>query len=715
MKIRTQLVLAFLLLSVVPLTGIVLYSYVTSQRAVRRAVESEAAEMNQEMSNRMAMVKVELGRSVERVGEIPFATLLERGGDERGIPQVMRAIGETAPLVDALEFRPAPAAVPSGEAPEMPEAPESPETPEASEMPEAPEAAEASEAPAPAPPVPPVAPMVIDVKQILEEIHKAQKEMPRGEHPELQGLLEQTMEIAADSMKDFNPTGRPGWEGKVVFVHPEELEKKLAEVEARGADVEKRMALLERRRRESRLIFGKEIEAPVKEKGRVVGWVRAQVRPEEVLRRVLGRSRREKGEIPFAIDSEGKVYAVSGDDQQKIQGLSLDLPRLAAAQAGTSSQKILDGWVVVTSKDPDSGLTLGVARPIRQSLAEVKATAARNFGYGLALIAVALVGILPLSNRMTRDVSLLKQGAEKIAEGDLETQVPVRSRNEIGALAAAFNRMAGDLRSHQERLVVEERRRQEQETEQRLLRSEYDRKTLELEEARSFQLSLLPKSLPDHPAFEIAVSMQTATEVGGDYYDFHLGSDPEGGALTVAVGDATGHGARAGTMVTVVKSLFSADCGRSAPREFLAEAAGAVKRMELGRMAMGLTLAKLSGSVLTLAAAGMPPALLYRSGSRQVDEIALEGMPLGGLAYDYQEVEHDVNSGDVLLLMSDGLPELHEDEGEPFGYPRVRGLFQELGERTPEDIIAGLADAARAWVGGKPPNDDVTFVVVRLR
>ena len=49
--------------------------------------------------------------------------------------------------------------------------------------------------------------------------------------------------------------------------------------------------------------------------------------------------------------------------------------------------------------------------------------------------------------------------------------------------------------------------------------------------------------------------MRTATEVGGDYYDFRLTPD---GALVAAVGDATGHGATAGTMVTVVKSLFSA-------------------------------------------------------------------------------------------------------------------------------------------------------------
>lgn len=622
MKIRTQLVLAFLLLSVLPLTGIVLYSYASSQRAVRKVVEAEAEELTQEMNGRMSTIRAELGRSAERVGEMQIASLLDQRQAEeeleREFPEVLRAMGESAALVDSLEFTPA-------EIPVVEAAP-----------------------PAPPFPLPPAPPVVIDVGEILAEV-------------------QHSVRIAA------------------------------GEAEARNRELQAR---LEKQRRETRLLIGKDIGAPVKEKGgRVVGWVRVQVKPEEILGRVLGRTRRERGEIPFAVDAEGNFHAASEEELEKVKALPIDWSRI------DSSRQILDGWVVVTSKDKESGLTLGVARPIRQSLEELKRTAARNFGYGLALIAFALVGILPLSNRMTRDVGVLEQGAERIAQGDLETRVAVRSRNEIGALAAAFNRMAGDLRTHQEKLV-------EQETEQRLLRREYERKTRELEEARVFQLSLLPKTLPAHPRFEIAVSMQTATEVGGDYYDFHLS---DGGVLTAAVGDATGHGARAGTMVTVVKSLFSADSGRAAPRDFLAEAAVAVKRMELERMAMSLTLARVEGETLTLAAAGMPPALLYRAASGEVDEIALEGMPLGGLAYDYQEVRLPLALGDTLLLMSDGLPELQDERGEPFGYPRVRQSFQELGGRSPEDVIAGLGAAARTWTGEKPPNDDVTFVIVRVR
>ena len=83
-----------------------------------------------------------------------------------------------------------------------------------------------------------------------------------------------------------------------------------------------------------------------------------------------------------------------------------------------------------------------------------------------------------------------------------------------------------------------------------LAETENERKTKELEEARQLQLSMLPKTLPQLPHLDIAAYMKTATEVGGDYYDFNVAID---GTLTVVLGDATGHGMRAGTMVTSAK------------------------------------------------------------------------------------------------------------------------------------------------------------------
>ncbi|HEV8579355.1 MAG TPA: SpoIIE family protein phosphatase [Thermoanaerobaculia bacterium] len=703
MKIRTQLAVAFLLLAVVPLTGIVLYSYFSSLQAIRQETEAQA----RTMEARMTSLKGELGRGFERIGDVPASELMtaarshQEGRPDPLFDRMVLGFGEAAPLLRSLEFVP----VPPSPLPSAPPAPPAPgyhaETPHLVEK------------------------VIIDVPGILRQARRAAELAPETD-PHALAAIDAAVEALAEGEEAPPVPAEPPEAGLPAPAPPapaipsppvdvekirKEVAKQMAESRKARADANaaerERQRIARERARVEKLMIGRRLEMPVWEQGKVVGTVKAQIRGDELLRRVLTRTPRNQGEIPFAVDAEGKLHTVDEVDRRKLEGLQSDF--VLQVRTGTGA-RAFGYWAVATSKDSESGLVLGIARPA--PLQVVRKAAARNFAYGLGMIGLALLGILPLSTRMTRNLKMVTEGADRIAQGDLDARVPVRSRNEFGRLALAFNRMAEDLKTHQELLLEEERLRREREMEQALLQTEYDRKTRELEEARRFQLSLLPKSLPDHPGFEIAVSMRTATEVGGDYYDFHLGEE---GALTVAVGDATGHGAAAGTMVTVVKSLFSADAGSSRPREFLDQAAQAVKRMELGRMAMGLCLARLAGSALTLSSAGMPPVFIRRQASGEAEEIALQGMPLGGLASEYQERSLEVEPGDTILLMTDGLPELQNGDGDPLGYPRVRSLFESLGAKPPEEIIAGLGAAADSWSGGQPPKDDITFVVLRGR
>jgi serine phosphatase RsbU (regulator of sigma subunit) len=275
--------------------------------------------------------------------------------------------------------------------------------------------------------------------------------------------------------------------------------------------------------------------------------------------------------------------------------------------------------------------------------------------------------------------------------------------------------MAAELAERRDQLVAGERRRKEDEIARRLLAAENERRGRELEEAREFQLSLLPRELPRLPGLDLAVEMTTATEVGGDYYDFHATAS---GALVVAIGDATGHGVAAGTMVTAVKSLFAAAAAAQPPAAFLAAANAAIHRMGLVRRAMALAVARVEGHQVVLSAAGMPPLLHYRAVDGRVDEIALAGTPLGARAeFPYTEARVAFGAGDVLLLLSDGLPELLNHDGEPFGYERLRARFGELARRSDcaAAVVAGLRAAAREWGGNQPPSDDVTLLALVAR
>lgn len=643
MKVRTQLVVAFLLLAVLPLAGIVFFSYSTSQRAFRQAVAAESTVLGEEMGDRLDDVRQDIHRRLNRLASLPVRSLLEDATADEDIKiytDLMARMGGVADLVDWIEFVPEPGVLASdGEAGK---------------------------------------PFLIypsmTLTKALERLKKRAPDL--GDSGISQEYLESMVREAIQSRELLE-------------------ESELLALEARGEQMER--------------VLGSEFTSPVRRGKDVLGQVKAMVPASQLLRQVLARTPREGGEIPFARDSRGDLYVESPEDRELLAAMGV----VGSGQESASELLPEREWMVFETPDPVSGLSFGIARPVALPLQEIGRTAVENLAYGLVIVVLAMLGVLWLSGRMTRNLRLLTEGVEQLAAGDLDAQVPLRSRDEFGRLARTFNRMALELRQNQQQLLEEERRRKEQEIQQRLLEAENQRKSRELEEARQFQLSLLPKHLPEYPRLEIAVFMKTAAEVGGDYYDFFSGAN---GSLTAVIGDAAGHGLRAGTMVTVVKGLLTTRVSESGLPELLGTATRAIKQMNLGRMNMALTLARFEDSRLHLSAAGMPPALIFRQQTSQVEEVTLVGTPLGSMAdATYDQWSSNLDPGDTVLLMTDGFPELLNSDGDPLGYGRVRDLFEATAGEPPDSITSSLACAAADWSGTGSPNDDITFLVLRAR
>jgi serine phosphatase RsbU (regulator of sigma subunit) len=245
----------------------------------------------------------------------------------------------------------------------------------------------------------------------------------------------------------------------------------------------------------------------------------------------------------------------------------------------------------------------------------------------------------------------------------------------------------------------------------KIIEAENERRAKELEEARQLQLSMLPKKLPRIENLEIAAYMKPATEVGGDYYDFHVSADK---TLTVAVGDATGHGLKAGTMVTATKSLFNNLAAEPVLPDILKTASAALKKMNLRGMFMAMTMARVSGGRLRICQAGMPPALLFRRQTMEVEEFGSRAVPLGApLAGNYREEETGLAPGDCLVIMSDGFPEMFDPRGEMIGFAKSAEILRETAQRTAAEIVERFVAAGEEWASGRPADDDVTFVVVK--
>ncbi len=252
------------------------------------------------------------------------------------------------------------------------------------------------------------------------------------------------------------------------------------------------------------------------------------------------------------------------------------------------------------------------------------------------------------------------------------------------------------------------------EAEARALKVENDRKTQELENARRLQLSMLPTRLPEHPRFAIAARMETATEVGGDYYDFHLDDDH---VLTVAIGDATGHGTRAGIMVAIMKALFARLCAEPDLRTIFHECNRTLIGFGMEQMFMGLGLLRIAGADVRTLGAAVPSILVFRADSGRVDQILLQGMFLGtDLQIPLDEEERfTLKPGDKVLLLSDGYIEQMNQADEMLDYGRCTEYFQTAGRRPPEEIIDHLFGRFTAWRGPVAQADDVTLIVLEFR
>lgn len=667
MKLRSQLVLAFLVLAVLPLAGIVGYTYVSSARAFRAAVEAESLEVTRQISVGLLRTRDDVQGYMRRLGTmLPFDDP-QYADPEALVEFLWSNMGDGADFIDGLELVPA-------------------LTPE-------------------------------------RESAAGPGRNPGGPDPRgLRGMEGRRVFWSRRGDRDRLPTGdRPG----------ERLVVERGEAEDEEADLE----WAHRAREWAARVFGGPVSSPVHRDGDVVAHLEAAIRPESVMRYVLRRIPRSGGAVPFALAAESEIYTSEPEELELLEEVRCagNEPLLDALAEGHEDLcQGMSEWVVATQAAAGGELIYGIVRPIGPSLAEMRNASLRNLGVGVGILSLSLLAVAPLSNRLTRRLSHLTRQVDRLARGDAAARARLGGRDEVGKLGEAFNRMARDQEKSRQQLLEQERERRRQEVDRRLLEAENERQTSELEEARTFQLSLLPAGIPEHPDLEIAVFLRTASEVGGDYYDFsRLRPD---GLLTIAVGDATGHGARAGTMVTVVKSLLSsADMGHfrsvsgtaspspGAPAlldlaDFLSHATATIRSMNLGRRAMALVLARYRDGALDLASAGMPPVLVSRSPAGEVEEIMTSGVPLGTLANaSYENRRVRLEPGDAALLMSDGLPEMLGEDGEPIGYAAVAERWREVGQRPAGEAVAEFERWVEELSPQGVPADDVTFVVVRRR
>ncbi len=219
---------------------------------------------------------------------------------------------------------------------------------------------------------------------------------------------------------------------------------------------------------------------------------------------------------------------------------------------------------------------------------------------------------------------------------------------------------------------------------------------LDVKQAQEVQQVLIPEELPRVPGLTIESEYRPAREVGGDF--FQIIPHPSDGSVLIVVGDVTGHGLQAGMLVALIVGAIRAEAAHSNDP---LSALNALNQRLCGRgqaHATGLALRIAADGSATLANAGhLPP---YLNG----EELPMEGaLPLGMVeSAEFSVMQFQLESGDTLMLMSDGVVEAQDEQGQLFGFKRISDMLRQ------PITAAEVAAAAQAF----GQEDDISVLSV---
>jgi phosphoserine phosphatase RsbU/P len=356
---------------------------------------------------------------------------------------------------------------------------------------------------------------------------------------------------------------------------------------------------------------------------------------------------------------------------------------------------------------------------------------ASSIAFILFVLAIVLAAFelaaLFIGTRLTRSVTgavgQIYLATTHVNRGNFSHRIPIRSNDQLAALAVSFNSMTESL----EKLLHEQKEKQRLEN--------------EITIAQEVQAQLFPRRITQLPSLEVHGFCRPARSVSGDYYDFL----PLGGErLILAVGDVSGKGISAALLMATIHSAVRAYSMEGIPAFRQAQAVGAGRL--LGKYdslpagveaSPGLLLSLLNHQLyhstpmekyatlflgmydgdarrLTFSNAGhLPPMLISESGAvRRLED----GGTVVGLFDDlnFSEGSAQLRRGDIFLAYSDGVTEPENDYGE-FGEQRLVELVQENRDLSLERITEIVTAAVDDWIGAGEQPDDVTLVLARAR
>ena len=314
---------------------------------------------------------------------------------------------------------------------------------------------------------------------------------------------------------------------------------------------------------------------------------------------------------------------------------------------------------------------------------------------GAGFIFLIVLLIKTVTGGTVNSIKDISKAARKIAGGDFDQPLSVKTRDEVGELTRSFNTMMSQL---EDRIRIKQA----------------------LDVAMEVQQNLLPQETPQIPGLDIAASSIYCDETGGDFYDFLEIRRQNTIHIGIAVGDVSGHGISAALLMATVRAFIKS---RVTQAGSIAESISSVNRLmtqdtrDSGQF-VTLFYAEISQDEKKLrwVRGGHDPAFLFDPHVDKFEELQGKGVALGvDPNGKYQENSIDESlKGQILVVGTDGVWEARNIKDELFGKKRLMSIIRQHSDASANEIIKAVIDALKTFQGSAKQEDDITLAVIKF-
>ena len=312
-----------------------------------------------------------------------------------------------------------------------------------------------------------------------------------------------------------------------------------------------------------------------------------------------------------------------------------------------------------------------------------------------------------LSRSLFTPILKVTKEAERFAAENKKAETPlteeIRRDDELGRLAASIDRMEEEVDEYTKNLEE--------------VTAKEERASTELNIASQIQESMLPNiypAFPDRKEFSIYAEMNTAKEVGGDFYDYFLIDEDR---LALLIADVSGKGVPAALFMMASKILLDniTASGDKTPAEVLAQANEAICSNNKAEMFVTVWLGILNlktGKLIASNAGHEYPAVRKKDGDFELYKDK-HGFVVGGMSgMVYKDYELQLETGDELFLYTDGVTEATNADEKLFGTDRMIRALNEVKGAQPDVILKNVTKAIDGFVGDAVQFDDITMLAL---